>query len=429
MNMLEYLKDITDLAPYVGTPPFCGVRFNPLKISRERFEQLAPFEVAPCMFYSCGYRTQGEVSGTHPLHMSGGYYIQEPSAMSAITALQLQPTDGVLDMCAAPGSKATAVAAGCDILVANEINLKRARTLIGNIERMGVSNALVTSSDSLSVGKSFAGYFDKVLVDSPCSGEGMFRKHPEILSDWTPELVKMCARRSRDILQNAAMAVKAGGRLVYSTCTYNLEENEKVILDFLENNPDFEPADTGLTGGERGLLGLDSARRIFIKNGGEGHFVCALRRTGEPRQTVRVPVFKIKNNTDFLDQILCSPLKLLKDFGFGITEHEGVKYAVHEKLQMPHGVRIMRAGVKLGAYVSKTFKPDHHLFMSAAPSALQTFEADEESAARFLSGNELCIGNTLKGYTAVTYNGLTLGFGKASNGVLKNHLPHGLRIL
>lgn len=429
MNMTEYLKDITDLAPYVGTPPFCGVRFNPIKIDRARFERLFPSSLSPCGFYSCGYRTDGECSGTYPLHMAGGYYIQEPSAMSAVAALQAERSDVILDMCAAPGSKSTAIAAHCGVLVANEINPKRVMSLIGNMERMGVSNALVTNSDSRVVADSFEGYFDKVLVDSPCSGEGMFRRHPEVLLNWTPELVEMCARRSAVILQNAARTVKAGGRLVYSTCTYNREENEMVILDFLGNNPDFELVDTGLSGCERGLLGLDKASRIFIKNGGEGHFVCAMRRTAPPRCVSRVAGFKTSGNTDFLDDVLCAPLKFYKNHNFGIIEHEGAKFAVHERTPMPRGVRIMRAGVKLGAYVSKTFRPDYHLCMAACPSVFRTVETDIDGAARYLRGEPLKVGPELHGYAAVTFEGLALGFGKASGGVLKNHLPHGLRAL
>lgn len=429
MNMLEFLKDITDIAPFVGSPPFYGVRFNPLKLSRQRFEELSPVKITPCGFYSCGYRSEGEAPGTHPLHMAGGYYIQEPSAMSAIAALQAQPNDVILDMCAAPGSKSTAIAAHCGVLVANEINPKRVMSLIGNTERMGLSNTLITNSDSAIVAKAFEGYFDKVLVDSPCSGEGMFRKHPEILQSWTPELVEMCARRSRTILSNAARTLKQGGRLIYSTCTYNLEENEMVILDFLDNNPDFELTDTGLNIGEKGFLGLDRARRIFIKNGGEGHFVCALKRRDPPRCKALVKGFDLTDRDDFLDDVVTNKLKFYKNHSFGIIEHEGTKYAVHDGLPKPSGVRIMRAGVKLGSFVSKTFKPDHHLFMTAHPSVLQTFDTDMDTAKKFLRGEPLSANAQLKGYTAVTFEGLTLGFGKASGGIIKNHLPHGLRLV
>lgn len=428
MDMFEYLKDITELAPYAGTPPFNGVRYNPVKLDRSRFESIAPFDIEPCGFYSCGYRTKGEPQGTHPLHMAGGYYIQEPSAMSAIAALQAEPDDRILDMCAAPGSKSTAIAAHCGVLVANEINPKRVMSLIGNVERMGVSNVLVTNSDSSVVAGSFEGYFDKVLVDSPCSGEGMFRKHPEIVKNWSPGLVEMCAKRSASILQNAARTLRQGGRLVYSTCTYNLEENEMVILDFLGNNPDFELVETGLQNCEQGFLGLTKASRIFISNGGEGHFVCAMRRRDPPRCTSRVRGFDMSHKLDFLDGVLCAPLRFHKNHGFGIIEHEGVKYAVHEKLPAPRGVRVMRAGVKLGAQVSRTFRPDHQLFMAASPESLQTYEAGEQ-AVNFLRGEPLEISPEKRGYFAVTYEGLALGFSKASGGVLKNHLPHGLRTI
>lgn len=429
MNMFEYLKDITDLAPYADTKPFCGLRFNPIKMSRQQFENEAVCELSPCSFYSCGYRTGDDSSGSHPLHLAGGYYIQEPSAMSAVTALQAQPHDIVLDMCAAPGSKSTAIAAHCDVLVSNEINPKRVMSLIGNTERMGVSNAIVTNSDSNVIAKCFEGYFDKVLVDSPCSGEGMFRKHPQIAENWSVQLVEMCARRSSVILQNAARTVKQGGRLVYSTCTYNLEENEMVILDFLRNNPDFEITDTGIPECEKGFLGLDKASRIFIKNGGEGHFVCAMLRRGQPNCKSKIQHFKTSDNTDFLSDIIRSPLEFYKNHDFGIIEHQGVKYAVHKKLPCPQGVRVMRAGVRLGCYVSKTFKPNHHLFMSAKPSIFETVDTDCESARAFLRGQPLDVSRQLKGYTAVLYHGLALGFGKASGSVLKNHYPHGLRIL
>lgn len=429
MNMFEYLKDITDLAPFVGTKPFCGLRFNPIKLEKRVFERIAPCELTPCTFYSCGYRIHDDSCGTYPLHMAGGYYIQEPSAMSAITALQVEPFDTVLDMCAAPGSKSTAIAAHCDVLVSNEINPKRVMSLISNIERMGVSNAIVTNSDSRVIAQNFEGYFDKVLVDSPCSGEGMFRRHPQIIENWSAELVEMCARRSSNILKNAARTVKQGGRLVYSTCTYNLEENEMVILDFLRNNPDFELTDTGIPDCEKGFLGLDKASRIFIKNGGEGHFVCAMQRTGAHPCKSKVQYFKVSDKTDFLSEVLCAPLKFYKNHDFGIIEHQGVKYAVHKKLPLPQGVRIMRAGVRLGCYTSKTFKPDHHLFMAARPSSFETLETDEKSACAFLNGQPLNVSSQLKGYVAVTYNGLAMGFGKASGAVLKNHYPHGLRTL
>ena len=427
--MLEYLKEITDLTPYVNTQPFHAVRVNPLKLTKEQFEKAADFELSACEFYEYGYRVSEDISGTHPLHMAGGFYIQEPSAMSAVTALAPQRDDIILDMCAAPGSKATAIAPHCKILVANEINKSRAVSLIGNVERMGISNALILKSDTKAVADAFEGYFDKVLVDSPCSGEGMFRKHPSILESWTPDLVKMCAKRSEEVLRNAARALKTGGRLVYSTCTYNLEENEKLILEFLKENPDYEVIDSGLDFGAKGLLGLDKARRIFIEHGGEGHFVCVLTRTGDA-YSKKVKPFKLKYNFDFLNGITKTPPRFLgSDTRYGVLEFSGVRYAVPENMPSPSGVRIMRAGVKLGEQVSKVFKPDHHLFMALSPDCMENrIEINGVKLKAFTHGETFECDSSVKGFCGITYEGLCVGFGKASGGVCKNHLPAGLRV-
>lgn len=427
--MTEYLKNITDITPYIGTSPFCGVRINPLKLSHEDFERLRDFDAKPCEFYRYGYRVSEDISGNHPLHLAGGFYIQEPSAMSAITALDPKEDDIILDACAAPGSKATAIAPHCKILVANEINKSRVLSLISNIERLGISNAMVLNSDTEALGQAFEGYFDKVLVDSPCSGEGMFRKHPSILDEWTPELVSMCAKRSAQVLRNAARALKTGGRLVYSTCTYNLEENEKLIAAFLEENPDFELIETGLDFGAKGFLGLDKARRIFIEHGGEGHFVCAMTRKGGAFSK-RLKPFKLKYNFDFLEGITSIPPHFYgQKERYGVMEFSGVKYALPESMPSPDGVRIMRAGVKLGEQVKKVFKPDHHLFMALSPESINhIIDIDSVQFEKFMHGDIFECDGTVKGFCAVRTNGLVIGFGKASSGVCKNHLPTGLRI-
>ncbi len=430
MKLYDYIKDITDITPYINTPPFCALRVNPIKCDVQKFEKLAPFDIEKCRFYRYGYYISDEQkTGNHPLHFGGAYYLQEPSAMSAVNALKVEKTDAVLDMCAAPGSKATAIAGECKLLVANEISASRCAALISNIERLGISNALVLNSDSEGVANAFEGYFDKVLVDSPCSGEGMFRKHPSVLDEWTPELVQMCAKRSLEVLTNASRTLKRGGRLVYSTCTYNLEENEKTVLQFLQNNPDFAVVDTGLDFGSPGLLGLDKARRITIADGGEGHFVCALERTGDA-SFKKVKPFKLKYNFSLLDGISDNPPSFLSgNTRYGILEFGDSFFALPDFMPNPQGVRIMRAGAKLGTIVSKTFKPDHHFFMSADPTCLKyTTEVSESEAYAFYKGEPLLVGADLRGYCAVMFNDICIGFGKASGGVLKNHLPKGLRI-
>ncbi len=430
MKLQDYIKDITDITQYIGTPAFCGVRVNPIKYNTEKFHKNAPFEIEKCKFYKYGYYVSDEQkTGNHPLHFGGAYYVQEPSAMSALTALKVSENDAVLDMCAAPGSKSTAIAAECRLLVANEINTARCQTLIGNIERLGISNAMVLNSDSEAVGNAFIGYFDKVLVDSPCSGEGMFRKHPSVLDEWTVDLVKMCAKRSLEVLTNASKTLKAGGRLVYSTCTYNLEENEKTILEFLKNNPDFKVVDTGLDFGSEGLLGLNLARRITIADGGEGHFVCALERVGTP-PFKKIKPFKLRYNFDVICDFAKGTPKFLENGEkFGLLQFGDSFYAVQDGMPDVSGVRVMRVGVKLGTLVSKTLKPDHHFFMSAHPDCLKSFvEVSEADAFDFYKGQTLSVDPSLRGYTAVMFDGVCIGFGKAVGGTLKNHLPKGLRI-
>lgn len=430
MKLYDYIKDITDITPFIDTPAFCGLRVNPIKYDVQKFEKCAPFDIEKCKFYKYGYYISDEQkTGNHPLHFSGAYYLQEPSAMSAVTALKVEKTDAVLDMCAAPGSKSTAIAGECRLLVANEINAQRCGVLIGNIERLGISNALVLNSDSKAVGDAFTGYFDKVLVDSPCSGEGMFRKHPNVLDEWTVDLVKMCAKRSLEVLTNASKALKQGGRLVYSTCTYNLEENEKTVLEFLKNNPDFKVVDTDLDFGAAGLLGLDKARRITIADGGEGHFVCALERVGAP-PFKKIKPFKLRYNFDALGEFVNGAPRFLNNGEkFGLLQFGDSFFAVQDGMPDVSGVRVMRVGVKLGTLVSKTLKPDHHFFMAAHPSCLKnTVDVSEADAFEFYRGNSLSADSALRGYTAVMYDGVTVGFGKAVGGTLKNHLPKGLRI-
>ncbi|MBQ6946836.1 MAG: hypothetical protein IJN42_02215 [Clostridia bacterium] len=436
MDMITYLKEIVDLAPLVGTEHTSGVRFNPLKLTREQFEALFPEALYPAAYYEHGYRTDGEKLGNHPLHLGGGCYFQEPSAMSAITALGVENGDKVLDLCAAPGSKATALAAANPdgITVCNEIHPKRAQILVSNLERMGIANALITRSDAAALRSGFGAWFDKILVDAPCSGEGMFRKYPEILTDWNEELVRMCAERSREILEHAAAMLRPGGRLVYSTCTFNLEENEKNILDFLAHHPEFSVVEHHIDAAKEGKLGLAAAARIFPDQRGEGHFVCALQKAEDaPVENVKVDHFTQERKPlvqveRMLTECVKEPLGFYGNKrGYILKEIGQNVYLIPSDLPCPAGVYILRAGVQAAMLKGKTYVPCHHLF-TATPTErmLQTLRVDDAAAAAFLRGETLACDT--KGVTGVLWNGLCLGFGKASGGVLKNHYPKGLRI-
>ena len=436
MDMITYLKDIVDLAPLAGTSHISGVRYNPLKLTAAQFVALYPDKLLPAAYFADGFCLTGESDGNLPLHLAGGCYFQEPSAMSAVTALMVENGDKVLDLCAAPGSKATALAAQNPdgVIVANEIHPKRAKILVGNMERMGVANALITNSDAAALAAAFGVWFDKILVDAPCSGEGMFRKYPEILTDWTEELVQMCAARSREILEHAAAMLRPGGRLVYSTCTFNLEENEKNILDFLSCHPEFSVVPHGITAAKEGLCGLTGAARIFPDEKGEGHFVCALQKAENAHASnVNVKYFTADHKSladveKLLSDCVQMPLRfygetrpyILKEIGQNV-------YVIPQTLPAPEGVHILRAGVQAAMLKGKTYVPCHHLYTATPKEGmLRTVTVGDAAADVFLRGGMIdCEG---KGFTGVLWNGLCLGFGKAVDGKLKNHLPKGLRL-
>ncbi|MCR5116147.1 MAG: RsmB/NOP family class I SAM-dependent RNA methyltransferase, partial [Lachnospiraceae bacterium] len=258
------------IASYEDTRLY-GLRCNLLKSDPKAFCEKMPFLLSKIEFAEAGfYYNDEERPGKHVYHEAGAYYIQEPSAMSAVTELDVKEGDIVLDLCAAPGGKSTQIASylnGQGLLVTNEINKDRAVILSSNIERMGVRNAVVTSEASDSLARHFPLFFNKILVDAPCSGEGMFRKDETAVSEWSPENVSMCAKRQEEILKNAASMLAPGGTLVYSTCTFSREENEDNIEKFINENPDFE------------LLLIKRLMPHVIK--GEGHFVAKLKKKGE----------------------------------------------------------------------------------------------------------------------------------------------------
>lgn len=436
MDMISYLKNVIDLGALVGTEAVSGVRYNPLKISRAEFLRVMP-NVRQAPYFAEGFVLLGQKEGlgNTPLHMAGGCYFQEPSAMSAITALEVKNGERVLDMCAAPGSKASALCAQNPdgIMVLCEIHPQRAKILLSNTERMGISNALVLRSDAEGLERNFAGYFDKILLDAPCSGEGMFRKYPEILRDWDEELVKMCAERSAGLLERAAVMLRPGGRLVYSTCTFNLEENEKNILSFLELHPEFEVVETGIPDAQKGLLGLEKASRIFPSENGEGHFVCALQKSETAEQkgakikyfTGEKPSAQLK---EMVGQCVRTPVRFYgKEREYLWVSAGQNAFLVPSDMPKPDGVQILRAGVQAGLLKGKTFFPCHHLF-TASPREqfVNVQEVSDEQALSFFKGEML--DTDQKGYTALLWNGMCLGFGKAVDGKLKNHFPKGLRI-
>lgn len=364
--------------------------------------------------------------GLHPLHEAGGYYLQEPSAMAPARLLDAQPGETVLDLCAAPGGKSTQLAAamqGRGLLVCNEIHPKRARILASNLERLGVTNALVTNEHPAALAARWPGCFDRVLVDAPCSGEGMFRKEEAAVTDWSEETVHMCAARQAEILDSASELLAAGGRLVYSTCTFSPEENEGAILAFLRRHPEFSPeaveaphfspARPDWAGGSGTLAG---AFRLWPHRlRGEGHFAAVLRKTEGKRGkfSPQKPSALPDAARDFLPKL----------DGFCLAFGQSV-CLVPPELPDLRGLRVLRVGLELGEARKGRFVPAHAL-SHAFDTFAQSVELTDAQTAVFLSGATLP--SPLRGWTLVKTHGLGLGWGYGADGILKNHYPKGLR--
>ena len=419
--------------------PLRALRVNSLKISTESFQNRFPYSLQKTPFCKESFFVEEAFQnpGRHPLHHAGAFYMQEPSAASVVTVLNPQPNDKVLDLCAAPGGKSTQIAAalqGTGLLWSNEIVRKRAKILLSNVERMGIRNSVVSSCHPEALSERLAVFFDKILVDAPCSGEGMFRRDEQAAAEWSEEHVKTCALRQLSILQSAKRMLCPGGVLVYSTCTFSIEENEEVIFRFLKENPDFilERIDVpfGRPGFAYGQEALSYTRRIFPMDGGEGHFIARLRKTEGKKE--KIPFYQAKQLPSemrrlcekMLKEVLASPVE-------GILSMAGDTVLwLPEGLPELKGLTILRAGLALGNIRKNRIEPAHALFLAAQENDLYKtidFSSDSIEIEKFLRGEEIEVPSFLKGYTGVSVEHVVTGFGKASNGMLKNHYPKGLR--
>lgn len=401
-------------------PPKRGLRVNGLRITPKAFAALSPFALTPSDILPEGFLLMGDAPaiGSHPYHLAGLFYLQEPSAMAPIAALAVRPGMRVLDLCAAPGGKSGGIAAhlaGRGLLVANELVPGRAKTLRYNLERLGVTNAAVTCNRPDVLCEALAGFFDAVLVDAPCSGEGMFRKDPNAIAEWSPAHVLACAQRQKAILESAAKAVAAGGALVYSTCTFSPEENEGVVEAFCASHKDFS---------------LLSMQRLYPHTfPGEGHFVARLQRTGAPAgekikpQRLALQPCKEAAYRDFCSEALAAP-----PAGEAVLLPDGRVLALAEAL--PKGlerVRLLTAGVYAGDMVNGRFRPSHALAMATGVEWRQTLPLEGEALSAYLQG-QVVPAPGLQGWCRAAVDGYPLGLGKAVEGMLKNHLPKGLRL-
>ena len=401
-------------------PRAVALRLNPLK---GEMPQLS-FVTEPVPWEPMGwYYDPNQRPGLHPYHEAGVYYLQEASAMAPVALLDPQPGEFICDLCAAPGGKTTQIAgrmAGEGMLLCNEINPKRAKILSRNIERMGVANALVTNEHPQRLAQRFAGLFDRVLIDAPCSGEGMFRKEEAAVTDWSPETVEMCARRQAEILDSGAQLVKPGGRLVYSTCTFAPQENEQAIGAFLQRHPEFSPETVEAPWFTPGPDG--SFRMWPHKLLGEGHFAAVLRKDGGQEATCReMAGEKLPKQWQEFAKDLTIELPEGKAVGFG----SGIYWA---PVGMPDlsGVKVLRPGLELGELKKDRFEPAHALALWLKTAARkQNFAADSAQIKAYMHGETIASGQ--RGWCLVSVDGFSLGWGKGDGNCLKNHYPKGLR--
>lgn len=447
---------------------FQALRFNTLKVQspEERMRILKTLKISSEKKVSWAneayYFDENVRPGKHPYHEMGLYYIQEPSAMSAAALLAPKPGMRVLDLCAAPGGKSTQLATylgDSGLLVSNEINTQRSRILSQNIERMGIKNAIVTNEDSFVLASHFPGFFNAIQVDAPCSGEGMFRKLPEAIEQWSIENVAICAARQKEILDNAAVMLKPGGTIVYSTCTFSKEENEDVIEYFLERHPDFT---------------LEEMERFWPhKVDGEGHFVAKLVRRGSVNEfgadydvcedscnkvedtglKVDRKTKKNKNSKNRKNEtkpaLTKENMKLLSAFLDETISEDVAAWIKNSRLVMfgeqlyrlpdmevdIKGLKVQRAGLHIGEFKKQRFEPSHSLALALKlndAKNLVKLTCDNPQTIGFFNGQSVVLSDEQtaeckKGWALVCVDGYTAGWGKVNGTQVKNHYPKGLR--
>ena len=413
-------EEYEDFLKSLERPRAVALRFNPLKGDAPAM----PFVKEPVPWEPMGFYYDPEARpGLHVYHEAGVYYLQEASAMAPVALLDPQPGERVCDLCAAPGGKTTQIAgrmAGEGFLLCNEINPKRAKILSRNIERMAVANALVTNEHPANLAKKYPGFFDRVLVDAPCSGEGMFRKEEAAVTDWSQETVEMCARRQAEILHSAAELVRPGGRLVYSTCTFAPEEDEMSVAAFLGEHPEFEPEC------------LEAPWFVSVENGGhrmwphkllgEGHFAAVLKKTGGEETDTDIPSG---------EKLPPQWAAFAKELGIRLPEGKAVSFGQNlywAPADMPdlRKIKVMRPGLELGTVKKDRFEPAHALALWLKDCRIvESYGAESGEMKAYIHGD--VVPSQKKGWCLVCAEGYSIGWGKGDGRVLKNHYPKGLR--
>ena len=464
-SFLDSMKEILEedyeafLAGFDGQRQY-GLRVNTLKMNLEEFERIAPFHLKKVPWISNGYFYEAEdVPAKHPFYSAGLYYLQEPSAMTPASRLKVQPGERVLDLCAAPGGKATELGAalqGEGLLVANDINTARARALLRNLELFGISNSFVTNEPPHVLAERFPEFFHKIMVDAPCSGEGMFLKNPSVIDSWQEKGPEYFSKLQRKIIVQAADMLLPGGMMFYSTYTFSPLENEKTITHLLKERPDMEviPMEDyegfaeGLTS-YRGEVFDESCklcRRIWPhKMSGEGHFMALLHKKNGTQQQVQQTVSQSSIWWEKCKGLNKEQKAAAEDFFSHVNiayDEKRIDVRGDNLYYLPapkydgRGLHFLRNGLFMGEFKKKRFEPSQPFALALHAQDFDQvldFPADDERLSRYLRGETLDVSDLIagekkrKGWQLVMVAGHPLGFGKLVNNNLKNKYPAGWR--
>ena len=399
-----------------------SIYINQNKISLDCFKQIVDFSIEQIPYEKAGFYVDNEKKGRHPLHHAGAFYMQEPSAMFTVNSIEFNGDEKVLDMCAAPGGKSIQIANRIPkgVLVSNEFVKSRAEILFSNVERMGLRNVIICNDSPEKIGLAYGNTFDVVLVDAPCSGEGMFRRGEDVMQEWYPEINEVCSKRQLEILCHADKTLKCGGKLIYSTCAYSIEENENVVREFLKNHKyELVNINANLPRG----IEMEQAVRLYPhKVRGEGQFVAVLKKLEENfnpcESCLKLTNSKITN--EFIKTHLCT----YGDF----VEYMNYSYFVPSKELIKKHVNYVSVGVRLGKVISNRFDPHHNLFTAFGVDFKIKLELDYKDCltTKYLRGETFDV-NLSDGFGAVIVNNCALGGFKISQGKFKNFYPKGLR--
>ena len=435
-------------------PPSVGLRVNTLKLDPASLTRLTGWQLAPLPWTAADFTmTHDDAAairpGRHPWHDTGLFYLQDPSAMAVAEALAPQPGEWILDLAAAPGGKATHLASllrGRGLLVANDPHPSRIQSLGRNLERCGVAGAVVVQASVARLAERLGPSFDRVLLDAPCSGEGMFRKSAQALTDWSETTVHACAGRQAHLLADAARLVRPGGRLGYSTCTFAPEENEQAITGFLGSHPDFELEPVSLPGSTPGrpawagqsptsALHLERSVRLWPHLAeGEGHFMAIMRRSSEhapvPPRSERSAARELPTRAKVLWRaFVAETLRRDPAEGLVVALQKDRLMAVPANLPSFRGVRTLRSGLWLGTLKKDRIEPAHALALACpAETFLRRldFAPDDPRLSAYLHGHPLEEPGP-DGWLAVTVTGFPIAWGRRNRGIVQNAYPKGLR--